>query len=94
MILGVIALLVAGVLSLVVAGISIVILKLKKRIIPRTGGFISGAYDVWGGALEREESAKKWIDWLLWVTAILGVVIALTNIGIAVLSLVDRCSKG
>jgi len=91
MILGVVALFVAAGLSLVVAIMSIAIRVLSKRIIPRSGGDVSNLPP---GALEREEKAEPWIDRLLLITAILGFVIALTNIGVAVLRLVDRCPKG
>lgn len=85
MILGVISLFVAAFLSLVVAGLSIEILVLKKRIVRRYGGYTFEEVD-----MEREEKVRSWIDRLLWITAILGFVIALTNIGVAVLRLVDR----
>jgi ABC-type Fe3+ transport system permease subunit len=89
MILGVIALFVAAGLSLVVACMSIAIRVLSKRIVRRYGGYVMEPVDT-----EREENARKWIDRLLWITAILGFVIALTNIGVAILRLVDRCPKG
>jgi len=85
MILGVISLLVAAGLSLVVAGMSIAILVLKKRIAPRFGTFSALPVD-----MDREENAKKWIDRLLWVTAILSLVITLTNIGVAIMRLTGK----
>jgi ABC-type Fe3+ transport system permease subunit len=84
-ILGVVSLFVAAGLSLMVSGMSIAILILKKRIVRRYGGYVVEPVDT-----EREERARLWIDRLLWAAAILSLVIALTNIGVAALRIAGK----
>jgi len=85
MILAIISSFTAAVLSLIVAAMSLAILFLKKRIVRRYGGYVVEPVDT-----EREGNAIEWISRLLWTMAILSIVMAIINIGVAVLRIVGQ----
>ncbi len=75
----------SALLSLAVAAMSIAILIFQKKIVLRYGGWAHQPVDT-----GREERAKKWINGLLWTTAILSTLIAVVNIVVAVLGIVGQ----
>jgi hypothetical protein len=85
MILAIISSFASAVLSLAVAAMSIAILIFQKHIVPRHGGWAALPVD-----MGREKRAKKWINRLLWTTAILSTFIAVVNIVVAVLGIVGQ----
>lgn len=85
MILSIISSFASAVLSLAVATMSIVILIFQKKIVPHHGGWAALPVDTGG-----EERAKKWINCLLWTTAIVSTLMAVVNIVVAVLGIVGK----
>ncbi|OGM16913.1 hypothetical protein A2V61_01010 [Candidatus Woesebacteria bacterium RBG_19FT_COMBO_47_8] len=74
-------------LSLAVATMSIAIRIFQKQIVPRYGGHVAGG--PWPD-MAKENKAKKWINNLLWTTAILSLIIAAINIGVAILKIAGK----
>ena len=84
MILSVISSFATGVLSLAVAVMAIAIRLYQKQIVPRYGGHVAGG--PWPD-MAKENRAKKRINCLLWITAVVSLIIAVINIGVAILKL-------
>lgn len=86
MILSIISSFATGVLSLAVAVMAIAIRLYQKQIVPRYGGYVIGPMP----DMKKEDRAKKWINRLLWITAIVSLIIAVINIGVAFLKLAGK----
>jgi len=86
MILVIISSFASAVLSLAVATMSIGILVFQNQIARRYGGHVIGPMP----DMKREERARRWINRLLWTTAILSTLIAVVNIVVAVLEIVGK----
>lgn len=84
MILSVISSFATAILSLAVALMALAIRIFQKQIVPRYGGHVAGG--PWPD-MAKENRAKKWINRLLWTTAILGLIIAAINIGVGILKI-------
>ncbi len=86
MVLSIISSFTTGVLSLAVAVMAIAIRLFQNQIVPRYGGHVVGTWP----DMAKENRAKKLINRLLWITAIVSLIIAVINIGVAILKLSGR----
>jgi len=86
MILSIISSFATAVLSLAVATMSIGILVFQKQIARRYGGYVIGILP----DMKKEERARRWINRLLWMTAILSILMAGVNFVVAFLRIAGK----